>query len=302
MRVHDEGRERVHQSPLIPIDRERKAYVLDLANEQAYPWTPLADFAPQVGRRAAVSESELVAALETTARDADVQRLLVGGPPAGEGVLKREGFLLSYNPSLKIPNWVGYRIDPGETVARERLPLRVDASLDAEHASSQDDYRQSGYDAGHLVSVADMRRLGEAAMRDANLYSALAPQAPALNRGLWIRIEDYARDYVDGNRKWVCVVAGPVFLSRGGQRAQTLVRIGSGVAVPTHFFRVLTRRHEGRLEALCFLVPNESDLSRSIEDYLVPLGELERATGLRFYSDLEPSEQPAREGAPAQLW
>ena len=64
----------------------------------------------------------------------------------------------------------------------------------------------------------------------------------------------------------------------------------SRVAVPSHFYKILTHRiNDQNVEVLAVLMPNDKtnldgeEAIRYIEDHLVPLNELERQTGLTLF-------------------
>jgi endonuclease G len=54
------------------------------------------------------------------------------------------------------------------------------------------DYKKSGYDRGHQMDAYDCG-CDSTAMVESFYYSNVAPQLPALNRGIWKRLEEYTR-------------------------------------------------------------------------------------------------------------
>jgi len=95
--------------------------------------------------------------------------------------------------------------------------------------ASTADYTRSGYDRGHLAPSGNMPNA--AAQRESFSLANMAPQAPALNRGLWEDIEDAARTLAERQGE-IYVVTGPLFSTN----YQTL---NGRVAIPSGFFKAI---------------------------------------------------------------
>jgi endonuclease G, mitochondrial len=106
---------------------------------------------------------------------------------------------------------------------------------DSDRASTAD-YVRSGYDRGHLAPSGDMPT--DQAQRESFTLANMAPQYPALNRGLWESIEEATRNLAlrDGE---IYVVTGPMF-------ATNFQTLNGRVAVPSGFFKAIydTRTHQ----------------------------------------------------------
>ena len=194
---------------------------------------------------------------------------------------------------------------PSQEATAPRLSFISDPNLPPFLSATNDDYRQSAYHRGHLVSALDMQTIGEQAVREAYYLSVVAPQTPVLNIHTWRKIEKMARAYVAHTGDAIHITAGPVFLRRSekGDPDKRLVRtIGDGVVVPTHFFRVHLRLVNGRYDVLALLVPNESDLDRDPTTYLVSLATIEDVTGFSFFPDLTGERGPNRDLVPTTPW
>ena len=63
-----------------------------------------------------------------------------------------------------------------------------------EGSSSLNDYRNSGYDRGHLCPAADMR-MSPGSMLETFYLSNISPQNPSFNRGIWSSLESVVRDW-----------------------------------------------------------------------------------------------------------
>jgi endonuclease G, mitochondrial len=61
-----------------------------------------------------------------------------------------------------------------------------------EYTNLNKDYKKSGYDRGHQIDAYDCG-CDSTAMVESFYYSNAAPQSPALNRGIWKRLEEFTR-------------------------------------------------------------------------------------------------------------
>jgi endonuclease G len=90
----------------------------------------------------------------------------------------------------------------------------------------------------------------------------------------------------------VWVVTGPAFLpkkegSKWIMRYEVLGDSEPNVAVPTHFWKVILAQKGSDMMLASLLLPNERiDISTPMEQFLVPLSKIEKATGLIFFENL----------------
>ena len=222
------------------------------------------------------------------------------GLPSKVNLVEKRGYVFSFNSVLRIPNWVAYWITGvGKDIERPRRFIQeplIDVSLQA----VQGDYRSSGYDRGHLVSISDMRYLGKQEVEEANSMATVVPQSRFLNRKTWLELEKLGRMYADNG---VGIIAGSIF--QGIDNKVQLITIGNNdVGVPTHLFRIIYRiKVDGAIEILSFIVPNSDNLSKDITKYLVSVDTIEKLTGLDFFNELEPNyEEQIEQLVPSALW
>jgi len=300
-------RGRIHYSPAIFLDSRRKAYTVDLTSP-AIQWKELGAAPPPEPSRLLLSESVFLGAHGNVPYNEIPSSFLFGGAPSTGPVMLRQGYVVSYNAKLKIPNWVAYRLVK-ETDDIDSFPnrLRSDPDLDPRISARVQDYLYSElrYDAGNLVSKVDMRRISKEALLESQYLSAIAPQTPMLNRSTWYGLERMAQRYVDATGQAIYIMAGPAFVrpTRESDRDERLVRtIGNGVAIPTHFFRLHIRVFDGRPDVLAFLVPNDIDLDRNPTTYLASLTEVQDATNLKFFPLLAGDKQPDFDYIPNKAW
>ena len=220
-----------------------------------------------------------------------------GVPGTSGDLLCRKGFLLSHDARRKTPLWVA------ERVTRERLKAKLkrsdnfqpDADLPKGQRAELSDYKGSGYDRGHMAPAADMAWDGQA-MSESFYLSNMVPQAGAgMNRGIWAELEKKVRKWAQ-QRGELYIYSGPIY--KEGE-IETIGR--NKVAVPNYLFKVILDP-KGR-EALALIMPNRPLNTQDMPKYLVPVDEVEKQTGLEFFSALPPKEQERIESvkAPA-LW
>lgn len=242
----------------------------------------------------------------TEAQKASVREHLPYGLPSTGELLFHQGYVVSHNNWLKIPNWAAYHVSSTTlrgTFSRSN-DFRADEELKDWQRSSPADYRRSGYDQGHMAPAGAMKR-GEEAMSESFLLSNMVPQVGVgFNRGVWRILEDHVREWALAKGEgWVFV--GPAFLEPGDDGEIRFKRIGqSRVAVPTHNFMILvTRDHLGALDAIAFLLPNAKAKASQLSSFIVSIHDIEKITGLDFMADLPDEQENELEGRrPSDLW
>lgn len=220
-----------------------------------------------------------------------------GVPGTSGDLLCRKGFLLSHDAERKTPMWVV------ERMTRERLQVKLkrsdkfrpDADLPKGRRAELSDYKGSGYDRGHMAPAADMAWDGQA-MSESFYLSNMVPQAgQGMNRGIWAELEKKVRRWAQ-QRGELYIYSGPIY-QEGEQR--TIGR--NRVAVPGALFKVILDPKQR--EALALIMPNQPLNTEDMPKYLVPVREVERQTGLDFFSTIPREEQELIEtGKAPALW
>jgi endonuclease G, mitochondrial len=210
-------------------------------------------------------------------------------------VLKTQ-FALSHNSTRKGANWVAWQLSPrwlGSASRSQGFTADPDIPSTLAQATSAD-YTNSGFDRGHLCPSAD--RTASATDNESTFrVTNILPQSRNSNGGPWLDLED------EGRRE---VAAGKdVFIYAGGLFEGPEQRIGSGVQVPSHFWKVFVVVPRGTSSAkgvratsrvLAVVIPNrDADVAATADfsQYLVSVRSLETRTGLNFLSDVPMSIQ-----------
>lgn len=163
---------------------------------------------------AVLAPDETISDSTSDGNTSDSVHLSFGNPSnAGEDdpenyLVVKPQYALSYSESKRIANWVSWQLSPDWIGEAERQDnFRPDETLPEDfYQVTPRDYRQSGYDRGHLVPSADRT----ATVEDNSstfVMTNIIPQAPDNNQQTWRGLEGHARDLVEeGNELYI--VAG----------------------------------------------------------------------------------------------
>ena len=141
-------------------------------------------------------------------------------------------------------------------------------------------YKNSGYDRGHLCPAGD-RTFTSEAYNETFLTSNISPQDREFNSGIWNRLEQKVRFWA-GKYDGVYVVTGGVLKGN-------LKTIGEeNVSVPSEFYKIIVDVTDGNYKAINFIIPNKPS-SESFYEYTVSIDEIEARTGIDFFPHLPDS-------------
>ena len=210
-------------------------------------------------------------------------------------ILKRIGYVTSYNKDTRQPNWVAWHLTAehvdGDVPRLNNYFEDEDVPLPR---ATDDDYRHSGWTHGHMCPAGD-NKWNEEAMRESCLLTNICPQHGSLNSGLWNTIEgncrQWAKKYGD-----VYIVCGPVFLNREHET------IGENkVVVPEAFFKVILCL-QGTPKAIGFVVRNNEGKKKK-DQFVNTVDDVERITGYDFFPALPDSiEDVVEANADIKQW
>ena len=212
---------------------------------------------------------------ETLLRPAPMKK----GTP--EKILRRKGYITSYNRYTKQPNWVAWELNAEKLIERESRTDKFlpGPDLPPNVAVTTDDYKRSGWDRGHMCPAGDNRWHWKA-MQESFYMTNICPQHHNLNRGDWKELEEACRAWAQCEES-IYIVCGPVFYN---QKHQT---IGSDhlITVPEAFFKVVLCPTSARPKAIGFIFKNTAGNHR-LDKYVNSVDEVERITGIDFFPAL----------------
>jgi len=196
-------------------------------------------------------------------------------------IVFHDSYTLSYSEKHEQAEWVAYELKQSDLSKNsfDRPYFNEDKSVKTKSADWRN-YKNSGYDRGHLCPAGD-RRYSYEAYNETFLTSNISPQDPEFNAGIWNRLEQKVRfwaDKYDG-----------VYVVTGGILNGNMKTIGyENVSVPNEFYKIVVDVTDGNYKAIAFIIPNKPS-SKSFYEYAVSIDEIEAKTGIDFFPNLPDS-------------
>ena len=194
-------------------------------------------------------------------------------------IIQHTGYTLSYDAKNKTPQWVAWELTDKETRGKEERTN--DFQPDPEVIGTKVvtyDYSGSGYDRGHMAPAGDMK-WSKQAMQESFYMTNICPQDHHLNTEDWNDLEMKSREWARRYGK-VYIACGPIYK---GIRNEYIGE--HRVKVPDAFFKVILIDDARKSYALGFLFENQPG-ERPLKEYLVSVDEIEKLTGMDFFSVL----------------
>lgn len=219
-------------------------------------------------------------------------------------VLVNIGYVSGYDAGIQDPRWVESRffaVKNPESAARPEQ-FYEDERIESQFRVTTNYWRDTGYDRGHMAPNWGVSSCyGRTAQVQTFLLSNVVPQSPQLNRGLWETLEKIiSNDYADRFGE-VWVICGPEFPKHPATLHDGLIE------VPDRCFKIVLRvDQDGTPHALAFQMPQSIEMGHQQNDllqYMVPISEIEKQTGIEFFPQLEESARSTLITAhPSRLW
>lgn len=223
----------------------------------------------------------------------------VGDPAPGDiRIVDRGEFVFGWSDRLRHPVWCAYHVEKDAKYDIGKRPgFFKDHGIPA--APGVSDYTRSGYDRGHLApNHAIATRYGEAAQRKTFAMSNVAPQTPALNRGVWRDMEHRIADLWTARYGEIWVVVGSISPHASGETIA-----GTNIDVPEAFYQVVVAQEGMDVRALAVVFPQQVSWNAWPSRHIVTIEELEKMTGLDFNPDLPGFiQRPLETDLPTRLW
>lgn len=200
--------------------------------------------------------------------------------PKSEGeIVHHYTYSISYSEEHEQAQWTAHILKPRDINSKvyQRPYFEIDPKVST-GAAHWKNYKKSGYDRGHFVPAGD-RKASKQSYDETFLTSNISPQKHEYNAGIWNSLEQQVRSYALEYGE-IYVVTGPV-LKNG------LETIGEEkVSVPEAFFKIIYRNTVDGGTMTAWLIPTSTKYNDSI-DFLVPVDQIEKLTGIDFFSQLE---------------
>lgn len=193
----------------------------------------------------------------------------------GELVVNHYAYRLRFNPDTRQADWVAYALEQKELEQKVKRTdkFTYDPFLGSNTASNND-YKGSGFDRGHLVPAADMS-WNQQAMKESFYFSNISPQLPGFNRGIWKKLEVHVREKCLENGN-IYIVTGPVFSDVEEVMGE------SKIPVPSHFFKTLLIYNDSVHQGIGYIFRNEK-MTGDLVDFAVTIDSVESFTGFDLY-------------------
>lgn len=201
-------------------------------------------------------------------------------------IVKHNYYTLSYAERCEQAEWVAYWLRPNPGDANFKRPYFIADPKVRTHSADYKNYKNSGYDKGHLCAAADMK-FSKSAFDETFYTSNISPQKHDFNDGIWNRLEQKSRYWAS---KY-----GSLYVVTGGVLKGNLKTIGrEKVAVPDYFYKILLRGQPGNYRMIAFLVPH-LESKQPLYTLVVSVDALEKQTGIDFFPKLDDTTEDALE-------
>jgi len=228
----------------------------------------------------------------------------------------REAFTLGHYNRMKAPAWVAMRwttddflrseqddFDRGDFVVDDELPLYAQTGKDL-------DFPQTKLERGHMARDADLEAWGFDAVREGMRMSNICPQRQGKNHRVWGKLEDQHR-FIVANPSTsgigtVYIISGPFYEDDdkdGMIEESEIKRVGDdGVAVPDGTYKVIAWEDEDESLQLRAYMIEQQATDTDLTNYLHSVNDVEKATGLDFFPDLDDQVENLRPEFNAQKY
>jgi len=134
------------------------------------------------------------------------------------------------------------------------------------------DYKHSGYDRGHQMDAYNCG-CDSTAMAESFYYSNIAPQLPALNRGIWKKLEEYTRKLAEEYDSILVWCGSVAFYGK---------YIGR-VAIPDYCWKLIYIKKYRIVKAYSF--KNDQVCERDLSLFEVSIDSIQNMSGFNFFYD-----------------
>jgi endonuclease G len=194
-------------------------------------------------------------------------------------IVVHKNYTLSYNEEHEQAEWVAYTLKKNYGSGNNfQRPFFVEDKKVKTRSADWRNYKNSGYDKGHLCPAGDMK-FSKEAFEATFLTSNISPQRHDFNEGVWNRLEQKVRYWATRY--------GEVYVVTGGVLTDGLKTIGKeNVSVPNYFYKIVATKSNGKLKMIAFLVPHKES-KNPLYSFVVSVDTIEQMTKVDFFHQLE---------------
>lgn len=225
------------------------------------------------------------------------------GIPAADQVIFNRYYMVGYSYYFRQAKWALEIVSPDREDVERLDNFRSDYRIPEMFRADLVDYKNSGYDRGHLVASADKRET-ELQNSETFLLSNMSPQAPGFNRKIWKELESEVRRLNDKKSIFeTYVISGPIF-----DFDKPVKNIGAkddnGVSIPiphSYFKSILTENNKGALYMWSFIIPNRNT-DKLFKEFQVPTTDVEKYAGIQLWERLMGAKIEREKKKPRKIW
>lgn len=195
-----------------------------------------------------------------------------------EQVVHHQFYSLSYHEKYEQAEWVAYELTQKQllSIPIKRPYFEQDPKVTTQSAHYKN-FKNSGYNKGHLCPAGD-RKFSAEAYNETFFTSNISPQTYEFNGGVWNRLEEKVRYWVQKYQK--------LYIVTGGILTPNLKTIGTEkVAVPQYFYKIILDYDGAETKAIAFLMPHEKS-EKGLYQFVSSIDEIEVLTGIDFFPEL----------------
>ena len=224
-----------------------------------------------------------------------------GSPPTNDLVI-RSVYLLSSNDTTKFADWVAYRVTKSTIGTTAERRWKADPWLADDETLEPSDYSgafaELKTDRGHQAPLASLTSMQD--WEATNYLSNITPQRSALNRGVWLKLENAVRKLAEKPESdAVYVMTGPLY----ERKMRQMPSADESHLVPSGYWKIITTEKNGFVKTGAFLFDQdtEGDAIFCEERFVTSVRMIESKTGLNFFHALPAADQETLESASATL-
>ncbi|MDE6574713.1 MAG: DNA/RNA non-specific endonuclease [Muribaculaceae bacterium] len=195
-----------------------------------------------------------------------------------EQIVDYTGFTVSFNAVYHLPNYVVWELTGEEAQGTEPRKSKFKPDYNVTGTPLLSDYKNSGYDRGHMAPAGDMK-WSEEAMDDSHYLTNMCPQDHSINSGRWSTLENKCRQWALRDSALI-IIAGPILTDHMPETIGA-----SRISVPKRFFKVILAPFNNPPTGIAFIMPN-SPTSDGIESMATTIDKVEEITGYDFFACL----------------
>ena len=230
------------------------------------------------------------------------------GIPAADQVLFNRYYLVGYSYYFRQAKWaLEIMSSDREYVSADDVErddnFRPDFRIPEMFRADLVDYKNSGFERGHLVASADKLET-QLQNSETFLLSNMSPQLPAFNKKIWKELETEVRR-LDAKKNIfeTYVLSGPIFdFIKKVNSIGTEDRNGVSIPVPHAYFKsILTENNRGTLNMWSFIIPNKNT-DESLSSFQVSTTEVEKYAGIQLWERLMGSKMEKEKSKIRKIW